>query len=202
MTRSLVAASWRAVARSALFAPVGIAVLLTVGTATWLDSGSAVNLLRGAALLLAAGLVTTVDDPSGEVLAASPYPLAVRTASRILVGLAVVVPAWLAVVVLVTTRVSEVPTAALTLEALGMVAVGLALATGLRRWRGQHQPSYVSGPGLFLSVLALNAVPPRWAFLTDQTWGPPWAATHLRWAALSLAAFALMRLAMRDPLDS
>jgi hypothetical protein len=38
--------------------------------------------------------------------------------------------------------------------------------------------------------------------LTDQTWGPPWAATHLRWAGLSLAAFALMRLALRDPLDS
>ena len=202
MTRPLVAASWRAVARSALFAPVGIAVLLTVGTAAWLDSGSAVNLLRGAALLLAAGLVTTVDDPTGEVLAASPYPLAVRTATRILVGLAVVVPAWLAIVGIVATRVSEVPTAALTLEALGMAAVGLALATGLRRWRAQHQPSYVAGPGLFLTVLALNAVPPRWALLTDQTWGPPWAATHLRWAALCLSAFALVRLAMRDPLDS
>jgi hypothetical protein len=98
-------------------------------------------------------------------------------------------------------RAPGAPLAALSLEAVAIALLGVAVATALRRWRQQNEPSTLAGPAVFLVVLALNAVPRGWSLLTSQTWGPPWAATHLRWAAVLVAALALVRLAVRDPLD-
>src|SRR5205823_3459204 len=108
-------------------------LLLTAATAAFMDVGLAVQVLRGVAMLLAVGLVTAADDPSGEVLAASPYGLGVRTMTRVAVAAAVTAPAWLLSATVVAIRAPGTPIAALSLEAAAIALLGVALATALRR---------------------------------------------------------------------
>lgn len=192
--------SWWVVRRPALLVPTGLALLLVVATATVLDQGYGMRVLRGAGVLLACALVTTVDDPSAEVTAASPFPRAVRTGVRVLAGTALVLVAWVAVAVLVEWRAPEVPVLALGLEALGLAALGLAVATGLRAWRDQHAPSHIALVAV-VSIAFLTGALPRWYTLQQgQTWGPPWEAAQIRWLAVLLVGAGLVTLALRDPL--
>jgi hypothetical protein len=193
-------ASWWVVRRPALLVPAGLAVLLVVATSPVLDEGYGMRVLRGAGVLLACALVTTVDDPSGEVVAASPFPRAVRTLGRVLAGAALVVTSWAVAAVLVEWRAPEVPVLGLGLEALALATLGLAVATGLRAWRDQHSPSHVSLVAV-VAIAFLTSALPRWYTLQQgQTWGPPWEAAQIRWFAVLLVGSGLVTLALRDPL--
>ena len=198
--RALGGASWWAVRRPALLVPAGLALLLVVATTPVLDEGYGMRVLRGAGVLLACALVTAVDDPSGEVAAASPFPRWVRTVARVLAGAAVVATCWVAAAVLVRLQAPDVPVPALGVEALALAGLGLAVATGLRAWRDQHTPSHVALVAV-VAIAFLTSTLPRWyALQQEQTWGPPWEAAQIRWLALLLVGGGLVTLALRDPL--
>jgi hypothetical protein len=200
MNRSLLAASWFAVRRAPLLVPVLAAVVLVAATVHVQGDGHAVQVLRGVGVLLACGWLSSIDDPVGEVAAASPYPRPVRTLSRVAAGLLPVLPVWLAAAAVAQWRLPGTPVAGLGLEALALGAAGLAIAAGLRAWTGHLTPSYLAVVGLLGLALSTSALPRGWAMLQEQLWGPPWQAAQLRWAALLLVAVGILALAVRDPL--
>ncbi len=200
MNASLIAASWTVVRRSGLLIPVAAAVLLVGATSHLFDDGYAAQVLRGVGVLLACGWVSTMDDPMGEVAAGSMYPRSVRSLARAVVGLALIVPVWLGVAVLGEWRAGELPLFPLGLEAAGLGLAGVAAAAGLRAWGDRHQPSYLAVPGLVALAVGINSLPRGWAMVPFQTWGPPWEAAQLRWAALALLCAGLLVAALRDPM--
>lgn len=199
MSPSFLRASWWVVRRPGLVVPVALAVVLVAATWPALDAHGLL-VLRGVGVILACAWVVALDDPLGEVLAASPYPRPVRWGTRVLLVLAVLVPTWAAAAVLVEQRTSSVPVLAVGLEALGLGVTGLVLAATVRTWRGQLEPSYVAVAGVLVLAVVSDALPRRWALVQDQTWGPPWEAAHVRWAAVLLVAFCLLTMLLRDPL--
>jgi hypothetical protein len=199
VTIALLAASWRAVRISGAPVVMCAALVLLAVLYPSLDSGHGLTVLRGTAVLLAAGLLLTLDDPSGEVLAASPRSVATRTLARVLVALPAALAVWTVALILVGTRGVQVPLAGATLEALAVTLVGLAVAAGLRAWRGLLVPSHVASVGLVVLVV-LGWFLPRWYALNQtQTWGPPWEAAQIRWAAVAIATAAVLSAALVDP---
>ncbi len=200
MSPSLLRASWMAVRRAGLLAPVAVAVVLSAATAHLLDDGYGMQVMRGVGVLLACAWVSTMDDPMGEVAAASPYPRSVRALTRAGVGMAVVLAVWISCATLVEARAGTVPVLRLGLEALALGIAGVAIGACLRFWAGNHQPSYVAVPGLVVLAVAINALPRGWAMMALQVWGPPWEAAQIRWSALLLLGVGVFALALRDPL--
>lgn len=158
------------------------------------------QVLRGVGLLLACAWVSTMDDPMGEVAAASPYPRCVRALTRAGVGAALLLPVWVSCAALVEAGAETVPVLRLSLMSLTVGFAGMAIAAGLRFWMGYHQPSYIAVPTLVAFVVALDLLPRGWDMLPAQTWGPPWEAAQLRWSALLLLGVGVLALALRDPL--
>jgi hypothetical protein len=177
------------------------ALALLVVLVPSLDDGHGLIVLRGTAVLVAGALLLSLDDPSGELLAASPYSIRTRTWARLVTGLPGVLAVWAAALVLVAARSDGVPLAGASLEALAVTTSGLALAAGLRAWRGLLTPSHVACVGLVVLVV-LGWFLPRWYAVDQaQTWGPPWQAAQIRWAAVAVVAGALLSAALLDPVD-
>lgn len=197
---SLTAASWRVVRRSGLLLPVAAAGVLVAATVHLFDDGYAAQVLRGVGLLLACAWVSTQDDPMGEVAAGSPYPRAVRSLARAAVGLVLLLPLWVGAVLLGEWRGGDLTVLPLALEAAGLGLAGVATAAALRAWGDRHQPSYLAVPAVLALGIAINSLPRGWAMVPFQTWGPPWEAAQLRWAALALLCVGLLVGALRDPL--
>jgi hypothetical protein len=198
--RALALVSWRVVRGPALAAPVVLALGLVAATVPVLDEGYGLRVLRGAGVLLACAWAVSLDDPAGEVTAATPYPRAVRTLARVAVASGPLLVAWLAAVSVLGWRAPEVPAGAVSVETFALGVVGLALGAGLRAWRDVHHPAHLAVVGL-VAVTFLSAAAPRWyALQQSQTWGPPWEATRIRWAAVLLVGTGVVLLALRDPL--
>jgi len=196
--RALLGAAWLAVGRPPLLVPAAAALVLTLATVPWQDVyGSRV--VHGVAILLACALVAATDDPAGEVVAAAPVPRHVRTLSRVLAVLAVVVPVAVVAVVVARLRSPFVPVGVTVLELVGYAALGVALGTALRAWAGLLRPSYVAVVGVLLLALGTYALPRGWVMLEPQPWGRPYDAAVIRWAGLIVLALGVMGLALRDP---
>jgi hypothetical protein len=161
------------------------------------QSAQAVLVLRVVALLLAVGMAFALDDRSRRTVQSVPSPAWWRAAGQASVALVPAVVAWVAAVGWVSTRTGDLPVLGLSLEAAALVAVGLALAAGLVRWRDVLDPGTVAGPVLVVSALMIEQLPERFALVVGP--GPDWTAAHLRWAALMAAAAAVTLLAVRDP---
>lgn len=195
---ALLAASRLPVLRGPFPGLVAASVVLVVVTVPVQDDGHATSVLQGVALLLAAALTTTADDPAGEVLAAGPRTLRARFLARVCVALAVAVPVWLGAVAVARWRLEPTPVAGLSLQAVALAALGLAVAGVLRR-RGSTSPSWLAMTGLLGILLVLYSLGRTYSVFVAQPWGPPWEASLLRWAALLVLALAVLALALRDP---
>lgn len=195
---ALVAASWLAVRPLRLAMLVAAVTVLVVGTVPWQDSGYAVPVMHGVALLVACVVVLCTDDPAAEVVAATPRSRSARTLTRIAVGLAVAVPTYLAAAVVAEARFEPSPLIALGVEAATYLLVAAALGAALRA-RGIHAPAYPAALVLLVLTFALGRLPGAYLMVDPQTWGAPWEAALLRWAAVALLAVAVLALALRDP---
>jgi hypothetical protein len=195
---ALLRASWQAVGRPQATVPAGAGLLLALLSVP-LDDGYAVQVLRGVAVLLACAAAAATDDPAHELAAAAPYARPVRVTARAVVVLAPLAGIWVlaALVAVPPAHWGSVP--ALTLEAAGLCAGGLAVGTSLRAWRGVPTPSVLTIPAVASLALAAYSAPRAWALMPGQTWGPPWAAAHWRWAGVLLIAVAAACVAARDP---
>jgi hypothetical protein len=196
---ALLTASWLAVRRVPLLAPTGAAVLLVVLTWPWQDTGTAIPAMNGLAILLACAVAGTIDDPASEIAAASRYPRRTRVAARLAVGLAIVVPVYLAGALVAQLRFAPTPQTLMLLEAVGYAVAAVAIGAGLLAWRAQFMPSYAASVGLLGVALATYLLPREWAMVDAQTWGPPWTAAVLRWTALIIFALGILGAALRDP---
>lgn len=201
MNASLVTASWMVVRRSGLLIPVAATCALVAATVHLFDDGYAAQVLRGVGVLLACAWVSTLDDPMGEVAAGSAYPRSLRSLVRAAVGLAVIVPLWTGVALLGEWRAGELSLLPLALEAAGLGLAGVAAGAGLRAWGDRHQPSYLVVPAVVALAVGINSLPRAWAMVPFQTWGPPWEAALVRWAALALLCAGLLVAALRDPMS-
>ncbi|HEX4976663.1 MAG TPA: hypothetical protein VFV40_02245 [Nocardioides sp.] len=197
---SLLTASWRLVRRPGLLVPAAAALALVLLTTPVLDDGWALQVLRGVGVLLACAWVSATDDPAGEVVAAGPYPRHVRTLARIGTAVPPLVAVWVTAAVVVQVRVPEVPVLGLGVEALALGLLGLAVGTALRAWHDLHQPAHAAALGLVLLAFVTTTAPRWYALHQGQTWGPPWEAAQIRWAALALVAAGVVALALHDPL--
>ena len=157
----------------------------------------AITVLRVVALLLAVGVAFALDDRSRRTVQSVPSPAWWRVVGQASVALVPAVSAWVAALGWVSTRTDDLPVPGLSLEAAALVAVGLALAAGLVRWRDLVDPGTVAGPVLLVSGLMIAQLPERVALMVAP--GPAWPAAHLRWSALLVAAGAVVLLAVRDP---
>lgn len=177
----------------------GALVLLLV-TLRGLDTpGTALQVLQGLSVLLAATLALAVDEPAAELLDATATPFAVRVARRLAVVSVLVVPLWLLGLLLVTVRGAGLPALGTSLAALALVALALAVAAALRRWRRNPQPGVLTGGVLVGFLVAADQLPRGLALLPFQVWGPPWEVTQLRFAALLLACACVLLVALSDP---
>jgi hypothetical protein len=184
---------WQPVVASAGIA----AVILGVRRDHLASSAQSVVVLRAVALLLAVGVAFALDDHSRRTVQSVPSPGWWRSAGQASVALVPAVLAWAAALGWVSTRTGDLPVLGLSLEAATFVAVGLALAAGLVRWRDLLDPGTVAGPVLLVSGLMIAQLPERFALMVGP--GPGWTAAHLRWSALLAAAVAVIVLAVRDP---
>lgn len=201
-SRSLFAASWWLVRRPQLFVPVVLALLLTAVSLALMETDyQALRLMRGVGLILACAWVAGVDDPAGEVTAASPYVRSVRTGTRLLVSGVVAVGGWVACALAVELAVPSTPVLGMGVEAFALAALGLAVGTGLRGWRDIHMPSHLAVVGLIALALATSLLPRWYVLIQPQVWGPPWEASLIRWGALGMVGLGVLGLAVLDPLS-
>lgn len=200
MTGSLLKASLRIVAQPAHLVPAGVAVVMTVAAVAWLDPGYASLVRLGVATLLACSLAVTAEDPAGEVAAASPYRPWVRCATRLVVGLAVVLPIGVLALVLLAHQGDAVSTRSSAIQMLAIVLSGPAFGFAVWAWGDSTQPSHAAAAGVVCWSLAMWKLPTTWAVISAQPWGPPWEAIQIRWGALILLAVAIMANAWHDPL--
>jgi hypothetical protein len=197
--RELAPSMLRSVRWQPTVAGAGIAaVVLVVRRDHLAHLAQAVLVLRVVALLLAVGVAFALDDRSRRTVQSVPAPAWWRAAGQVSVALVPALAAWIAALGWVSTRTGDhLPVLGLSLEAVALAAVGLALAAGLVRWRELLDPGAVAGPALLVSGLMIAQLPDRVALVVGP--GPAWAAAHLRWSALLAAAVAVLLLALRDP---
>jgi fluoroquinolone transport system permease protein len=196
--RQLAPALLRSVRWQPTLAGAGIAaVVLGVRRDHLGHPAQSLTVLRVVALLLALGVAFALDDRSRRTVQSVPSPAWWRAAWQASVALAPAVAAWVAALSWVSTRTGDLPVLGLSLEAAALVALGLALAAGLVRWRDLVDPGTVAGPVLLVSALMIAQLPERFALMVRP--GPGWTAAHLRWSALLAVAVAVTVLAVRDP---
>jgi hypothetical protein len=197
VNRSLLEGSWLAIRRAPVLAPLGVALLLVVGTVPWLDTHG-VQVLHGVAVLAACALAGATDDPAAEVVAAAPYPRWVRTGARLATATALTMPVVVLAVLLTELRNGQTPLLLLGAELLGFTLVGATIGAVLRA-RGMAMPAYPAVVAVLVLAVLVRQLPRTWLLVDVQPWGPPWEAALVRWSAFTLLAVALLSLALRDP---
>ncbi|MEX2291298.1 MAG: twin-arginine translocation signal domain-containing protein [Mycobacteriales bacterium] len=191
--------SWRALSRRSLLGGCAAAAALGVAASGSLDDPfGAVLVLRGAAVLLACAVAFAVDDPSYDVLAASPTPLRRRVLARVGLAGAVAAGIWCGLLLLAAAVGGDVPAAALSLEAAALASLAAAGAVVLQTWRGIAEPGLLMAPAVAGAVLAANLLPARWALLAPAPGAPGWEAAHQRWTAVLCLAVLLAAVGTRD----
>lgn len=197
--RLLLPATWRSVRRSHLAVPLGAAVALVLATLPWQDEGRATPVVHAVAVLVACTFACALDDPHADVTAAAPVRERTWAAARVLTTAAPALPVLVGAVLVARTRFDPLPVGVLAAESAGYLLVALAVAAGLRAWRGTFAPSYPAVAGLLAVVVLSYALPRSWAMVDPQPWGPPYDAALWRWAGLVLVAVAVLMRATRDP---
>lgn len=209
---TVAALSVRPVARSMRWPPLagasaGGLVLLWLLRPDGGDSAGTIAGLRLGAYLLAAGAAVATDDRAAAMLAPSPTPLSRRRALRLVVTLAPLSLAWCTLLVAAWAwrgaAAPVLPAAALTIEAVAMLAFTVAVAT-IAAPRSPDGLGGVAGPpALTLSVLTLVIAQMRWPqHLTMFPMGPDdpvWTLAHQRWAVVALVAAATLVATSVDP---
>ena len=146
--------------------------------------------------LLAAAAGFAFDDPSHEILAASPASLIRRRLSR----LAIVMPPT---IILWATLVSQGVTGrqeTLTLAAMFTGLMGLTLGiAGVAAHRTGGQGGAVAAPVLLLILVVSAIFPPRWRPLPLGDVPGGWPAIQARWSTAALIGTLVLLVSSRDP---
>lgn len=156
-------------------------------------------LVRLVELVLAGGAAYLLDDGAARMTVVTPWGVWRRRAPALVGGLAVLVVAW--VVILVVLRWQAFPLSAAVLSAellvLGVIAVALS---ALLVWRGDPVPGSRVAPILALAgVTALIAEPLLRVSIFLAPDGGRDIAGWLAWSAVGLVSMTVILVASRDP---
>ncbi|MFI6942733.1 hypothetical protein ACIBI4_25965 [Streptomyces sp. NPDC050418] len=165
-----------------------------------LDLAAGSVLLQLAAVLTALAVAFALDDPASATTTACPSPWWLRRSVRLAVVLPALAVFWLLDALLVRHAVTAelrpaFPVGDLTVEALALTLVAVALGlVGLRFTLGQGG-GLVAAAGLLVVVVALTFLPQEAAFFATPEDGALWDAAAGRWrvtAAVALITAALL----------
>jgi len=175
--------------------PVFAGWLMCAGVLAWkADDAEQATVLRIVAVLLAASVVSLVDDDAANLLAPTPVPLAWRYGVRLGLAAAAVAAPW--AIALLWVRPGNLA-GALTLECAALTAFGLAVASGVARWADTRDAGLAAGPAVLGAAFFAVLLPSRWALFAVP--GDGWRDAHLRWAVVLAGALAVLALTLRDP---
>jgi hypothetical protein len=159
-----------------------------------------VRWLRIATTVSALGYAFLLDDPSEPTTEAVAGSLLLRRTLRVALLLPATTAWWITAIWRVHAVQPRVPlpSAALTLEAVALLAVTLALAAAGSRLAPERRGGVVAAPALLASAGAAILLPARVAlFVQPDSTG--WTGAHQRWATLLGCAVVTFAIASRDP---
>jgi len=170
------------------------------------DVGERILWLRMGAILLAMGAAFLLDDPSEETTRHVPTTMLSRRLIRAALAFPIIAAAW-AVLLWTALHASIVkqpfPIAALTLEAVGLVAVTLALAVGLRAFVPERLGGVAAAPALLVVVGAMYGLQylpgHQLLFPLDPTDRVTWSQAHDLWRFVALGALLTLVALSLDP---
>jgi hypothetical protein len=177
----------------------GIVLLVVAPTlVTVMRSGDDLMLASTAAAVVGgSGLAYAVDDDAAVVLAASPIPLVVRRAIRILAATALVAIGWTLVVVAgwSTDLLAGLPTADLAVETVTAAGVGVAAAGWITRDGTPDRAGLAGTTTGVVLMLVITSLAMRYPWLPAL--GQP--QNHARWWWVAGAAWVIAWWTARDP---
>jgi hypothetical protein len=153
--------------------------------------------LRLAAVVLASAAAPAFDDETEPLAAASPTPLGVRRAARVLLLVVPLAAAWALLWHHAGRHVTGMPSSwPVTLEAATLLATVVSIAAVACR-HGWHAGA-LAGPLLLVLVAGALLLPDTLTPFPEPT-QQHWTGAHRNWSAcLALTLIALM-VASRDP---
>jgi len=163
--------------------------------------GQTVVGIRLACVVAAAAAAFVLDDAALRTVAAVPLAWSVRLALRAALALAYVtilyglVVGWLAVV-----GPGMLPAdvlAALAVELLALLCIGLLGSAAAMSWFGYCEPGFAVSSGVAIVAVALLTLPSRFEFYAPL--GAQWDAAHDRWLVVLVLAVVALLCAGRDP---
>jgi hypothetical protein len=182
---------WREVLGGSALGATVLAVCVAVPT-----GGPPLTYVRLALIALAGATAFVLDEPGAAAVAAAPVTRARRTAVRLL---AVLLPLgiWASGVLALAVRHPATPVGALVTEGVGVLALALAGAAGLRL-AGSDEPGEMVASVLGATLLAVLL------FGSPSGWPPPfpvdggWATSTLLWIGLAAGAIVVVVVASGD----
>jgi len=193
----------RAVTWSPTLATGGFTVAMVALFASRNPDDPVLGVLRLAGVVLAAGAVSVLDDPTEALVDAAPTRLATRRLLRLGLWLPVMAATWAAAALLTAwiPRLNvTMPWSGLILEAATLVALGLAAASLAGAvTRGCGGAGLATTP-VVLAYAWISAQLPGgaglWADVTDPQ---RWTAMRPQWLTVLVTSLALLALTSRDP---
>jgi hypothetical protein len=192
--------AWRGLPRRVVLGGCAGALLLGAAAAPWVDdAGDTVLLLRAAEVLLAATMAFALDDAADTLLASSPTSLRRRAARTLGLCGAVVAATWAVLVLGAVALADGSAVPGLTVELAALSALAVAVAGGLRVWRGLAEPGALAAPVVLAVLVAAAALPPQLDMLHPSPDWPGWDGAVARWAVLAAVMTAGVVRTTRDP---
>lgn len=184
----------------------GIAAVVLAVAVRSDDPAATVVALRAAALLIGAGAGTALDDPAAPTLAASPIGPPSRRLLQVLLICGTAIAAWLALLT-VTLHVAGggVPgelAVRMSIEAVALLASGLAVAALAIRSNQSGTGGSIAGPVLFVGVIGATLIQQRWPTVTLFPIGPAdprWPEATTAMAGALVVTVVLFVRASLDP---
>lgn len=181
----------RAVDWTAPVAGAGVALALVGGSVlSQPDAPVLANLvsLRVGMAVLAVAAALAMPDPAEPTAAATPTPRRRRWAVRSAVVIGGWAAGWIAALAVGATAGGPTPGLALSVEAVGWLAVAVLL--------GRIGGSGMGVAGVLALWVALPLARGRWAVVPAD---PQWSALHARWLGLAMVAAAAVAASYPDP---
>jgi hypothetical protein len=161
-------------------------------------SGTPPVVLRVTELTLAGGAAYLLDDPASPVTTPTPRPVWRRRAPQMISGGAVLVVAWLVVVVLLSAQGSDLSTRRVAGELAGLTCLAVAASAVCIR-RGDREPGNAVATGVLLLGLAVVMGEAFTGVSVFVPFGEPAAVQQVSWLAAALAGCVVAAIASREP---
>lgn len=188
----------RYAARSTTWFPLMLAGLISTLVVAARHGHEAAVPLQAVAIALASGAGFALDDPSFEILAASPTPLLRRRLLRVLVVVPPTVLLWLLLLRWQGTAGNEETWAVVAMFA-GLVGLSLGIAGVASRRSSRGLGGIAVAPTLFVTLMLSTTLPPRLRPFPMGDIPGGWPQIYLRWTAAAVIGLLAFLVSSRDP---